>query len=318
MKPKCSIVIRCYNEEKHIGRLLSGIMQQTLEDVEIILVDSGSTDATLEIARRFPVQVVHIRKEEFSFGRSLNMGCEAARGDLLVFASAHVYPVYQDWLAQILMPFDDDRVALVYGKQRGAETTKYSEHRVFAKWFPEMSDFRQKQPFCNNANTAIRRKLWEQYAYDEILTGLEDLAWAKHIIEQGYHLAYNADAEIIHVHDETFAQVYNRYRREAIAFKHIYPTAKFTLWDFMRLFLVNMLNDYSHAVRDSVFMRELSGIPRFRWNQFLGTYHGYREHRPITRQLHQTFYYPELKRTDTDSISERERLRITYHDKPSP
>ena len=102
-----SIVIRCYNEERHIGRLLSGIMQQTLSDVEIVVVDSGSTDATLTIAARYPVRVVSMTPEEFSFGRSLNRGIEAASGDHIVICSAHVYPTYRDWLERLLAPFAD-------------------------------------------------------------------------------------------------------------------------------------------------------------------------------------------------------------------
>jgi len=58
MKPSCSIVIRAYNEEKHIVRLLTGIQQQTVQDVQVILVDSGSTDRTVELASAFPVQIV--------------------------------------------------------------------------------------------------------------------------------------------------------------------------------------------------------------------------------------------------------------------
>ena len=104
---KCSIIVRCYNEEEHIGRLLTGIMEQTLRDIEIIIVDSGSTDATLKIASRFPVRIVSIKPEEFSFGRSLNIGCEKAIGDFIVIASAHVYPIYKDWLEKILEPFVD-------------------------------------------------------------------------------------------------------------------------------------------------------------------------------------------------------------------
>src|SRR5205823_1365971 len=131
--PRISIIIRCYNEEEHIGRLLSGIIQQTQQDFEIIVVDSGSTDATLSIASRYPVKVVHIAPQDFSFGRSLNMGCEAAGGEILVFASAHVYPLYDDWLEKIARPFADPKVALSYGGQRGNEVTKYSEHQVFAR-----------------------------------------------------------------------------------------------------------------------------------------------------------------------------------------
>ena len=88
--PVVSVIIRCCNEEQHIGRLLSGILEQSLQDVEIILVDSGSTDATLAIASRYPVQICHIARAEFSFGRSPNVGCAAARGQFLVLASARL------------------------------------------------------------------------------------------------------------------------------------------------------------------------------------------------------------------------------------
>ena len=135
-QPACSVIIRSYNEEKHLGRLLEGIAQQTVKNVEIILVDSGSTDGTLAAAARYPVQVVHIAPEEFTFGRSLNLGIQAASADLLAFASAHVYPVYTDWLEKLLAPFTDPQFALVYGHQRGGETSKYSERPIFASWYP--------------------------------------------------------------------------------------------------------------------------------------------------------------------------------------
>ena len=64
----CSIVIRAYNEEKHIGRLLQGIRQQTIKDVEIILVDSGSTDETVSVAASFGARIVRIPSAEFTFG----------------------------------------------------------------------------------------------------------------------------------------------------------------------------------------------------------------------------------------------------------
>src|SRR3546814_3021785 len=90
-----------------------------------------------------------------------------------------------------------------YGKQRGNENTHYSEHQVFAKWFPENSDPCQAQPFCNNANAAIRRSLWQKSPYDEALTGLEDLAWARQALTAGRRIAYVAEAEVVHVHEET-------------------------------------------------------------------------------------------------------------------
>ncbi|MCC7511026.1 MAG: glycosyltransferase family 2 protein, partial [Anaerolineae bacterium] len=198
----CSIVVRAYNEERHLPRLLEGIARQTVEDAEVILVDSGSTDATVSIAEAFGARIVRIRPEEFTFGRSLNFGVRAATRELVVVASAHVYPVYPDWLEALLRPFEDDKVALAYGKQRGPETAKFSERQIYLQWFPDQDMPRQPTAFCNNANAAIRRSLWERNPYDESLTGLEDLAWAKWAKEQGCEIAYAAEAEIVHVHNE--------------------------------------------------------------------------------------------------------------------
>ena len=154
---QCSIVVRAFNEQAHIDRLLEGIQQQTVRDVEIILVDSGSTDDTVAVAEFYGAQVVRIPSGEFTFGRSLNFGVRAATREFVVIASAHVYPVYPDWLECLLRPFDDENVALVYGKQRGMETSKFSEHQIFRQWFPDADVARQDSPFCNNANAAIRR-----------------------------------------------------------------------------------------------------------------------------------------------------------------
>jgi glycosyltransferase involved in cell wall biosynthesis len=290
--PKVSIVIRCYNEEKQIGRLLSGILEQTVKNVEIIVVDSGSTDATVSIASSYPVKIISILPKDFSFGKALNIGCQVATGDVIVIASAHVYPVYKDWLEELLIPFANADVALVYGKQRGNEITKYSEHQLFAKWFPEQSNFCQENPFCNNANAAIRKSLWEELPYDEKLTGLEDIEWAQRARQKGYKIIYSAEAEIIHVHQESIKKIYNRYRREAIAFKHIFPQENFSFFDFIRLLLGNVINDWYHAWHDGLFRKNMLGIFIFRLMQFWGTYQGFWQPGPVTSQLKQTFYYP--------------------------
>jgi rhamnosyltransferase len=294
--PKVSIIIRCYNEEAHIGRLLSGIMQQNLKDPDIIVVDSGSTDATLSIASRYPVKIVHIEKQNFSFGYSLNQGCEAATGDYLVIASAHVYPVYHDWINRLIAHFEDDRIGLVYGKQRGNDVTKFSEHQVLTKWFPDESVSNQSHPFCNNANAAIRRSLWEQFRYDETLTGLEDLAWAKQILAAGNRIAYDAEAEIIHVHEETNKQLYNRYRREAIALKAVMPHEQFNFVDFCRMLTTNIISDIHAAHRTGLLASNVRGILSFRWNQFMGTWRGFAQRGLVSTELRSKFYYPHSGR----------------------
>ena len=126
-KHKVSIIIRCFNEEKHIGKLLEGIHQQiTDHDIETIVVDSGSTDNTVSIAQEYKAKIISISPDDFSFGYALNVGCEEATGDFLLFASAHVYPVYKTWVQEMAKPLLNKRVALSYGRQIGNELTKYS------------------------------------------------------------------------------------------------------------------------------------------------------------------------------------------------
>lgn len=295
MEP-CSVIIRAYNEEKHIGRLLEGVFRQNRLPQEVILVDSGSTDATRSIAASYaaqhPLRVVQISPQEFTFGRSLNRGISDATGELLVFASAHVYPVYPDWLEKLLAPFADPNVAVTYGKQRGGDSTLFSEHQVFRSWYPDQPQAHQAHPFCNNANAAVRKSLWIEHPYDETLPGLEDLEWANWAFQQRRSIVYVPDAEVVHIHHETPLGVRNRYRREAMAFKRIFPQEHFHLADFARLFTGNLFSDLRQAARQKVLKASFASIFWFRWNQFWGTYQGYRQSGPLTWQLKQTFYYP--------------------------
>lgn len=315
-RPTVSVVIRCFNEEDHIGRLLYGITQQTLEEREIVVVDSGSTDRTLEIVQQFPARVVHIQPEEFTFGRALNLGCSEAKGRFLVFASAHVYPVYEDWLEKLVQPFGNDQIGAVYGKQRGGEQTEYAEQQIFKRLFPEKDIPVQETPFCNNANCAIRRSLWEEVPYNEQLTGLEDLEWGRRIMERGYRISYSAQAEIIHVHDESPSQVKHRYMREAVALKEMYPEQSMSFLDFLVLFIKNTASDYAHALQDRVLLSNVVAIPRFRLMQFWGAYRGFQQHGPVPAQLRRRFYYPREFPTETGDTdygeNEKDAHRIDY------
>jgi rhamnosyltransferase len=306
MKNKsCSLVIRSYNEERHLEKLLTGVLEQSFKEVEIILVDSGSTDRTLEIAARFPVKILTIDPGEFTFGRSLNMGCREASGEFIVISSAHVYPLYHDWLEQLILPFDDPQVALVYGKQRGDSSTKFSEHQVFASWFPEESINPQDHPFCNNANAAIRRSIWQVRGYDQDLSGLEDVEWASWARSQGYALVYSAHAEVVHVHEETYPMIYNRYRREAMALRRIRPEEHFDFVDFLKLFPSNVISDWAQALHEKVFINEFINILRFRFVQFWGTYRGFALPGPLTGSLKRTFYYPRRPVSGDRSVNAR-------------
>ncbi len=290
--PRCSIVIRSFNEEKHLGRLLEAIQAQTLKDVETILVDSGSTDNTLEIAAKFPVDIHHIQPKEFTFGRSLNQGIAAAAAQIVVLASAHVTPMNDAWLEKLIAPFEGPKVALTYGKQRGDKESKFSEEQHFRDWFPDQSDMDQQRAFANNANAAIRRSLWEQHPFDEGLTGLEDVAWASWARQEGHKIAYVAEAGVIHSHDENAAQIINRHRREAIALKQILPKSGFSLRNMIGLTTRSIFADFAAARKEGVLLRETLGIKSFRALQYWGTYLGYRQTGEVSQALRDVFNYP--------------------------
>jgi glycosyltransferase involved in cell wall biosynthesis len=310
--PRVSIVIRAFNEEKHIGNLLDAIARQSLRDHEIILVDSGSTDGTLAIAARHPVKVVHIKPGDFTFGRSLNIGLRAARGPVAVLASAHVLPMDADWLKNLTAPFADRKLALAYGMQRGGEGSKFSEDQHFRRWYREQTDLDQKNPYANNANLALRTALWREYPFDESLTGLEDLAWASHMRELGYKIAYVAEAGVLHLHDESAAQVVNRHRREAIALRRLLPKSKFSLRDFASQYLRSVVADMGAARRQRVLARELFGILSFRFLQYYGTYRGYRDPMNPGSELKRVFYYPpgSLEERKAAEVKEAQRKSV--------
>lgn len=298
-----SAVIRAFNEEQHIGRLLFGLERQTKQVDQVILVDSGSTDDTVRIARRFGADVVHIKPEEFTFGRSLNLGCDAADGEIIVIPSAHVFPLHSGWIESLVAPFDDPDVAVAYGRQVGGDVTKFSERRVMARWFPPVSDARQSHPFCNNANAAVRRDVWKRLRYDESLTGLEDLEFAKRVQAENMHVSYVAEAAVAHIHDEDWTQVQNRYRREAIAHKRIFSDQDMSPGEAARLIAANVAGDLGAAVRAGR-PQELPGIVRFRIAQFVGTYRGFRQHGEVSAELKARFYYPDRMAGRTPALPE--------------
>ncbi len=294
---RVSAVIRAYNEGAHIGRLLKGLEQQTVGLHEIIVVDSGSTDDTVAIAEAAGCTIVPIAKSEFSFGRALNRGCAAATGDILLLASAHVYPVYDTYVEHIVSAFDRTGVAIAYGRQVGDERTRFSESRVMLKWFPTENIWDQGHPFSNNANAAVLRSAWQESPYDESLTGLEDLDFAKKVIDRGCKIAYVADAPVVHVHEETWNIIRNRYRREAMAYARIEDGTKMSLPRAARLALSNIAGDYLDAAKAGRLRDNALSIPLFRSAQFLGAWEGFRKPDNASARLLERFYYPADKQS---------------------
>lgn len=290
--PETSIIIRTFNEEKHIGSLLRAIKNQDYSDYEIILIDSGSTDRTLDIAKELADVVLHIESRDFTFGYSLNMGCRKSKGKYIVLVSAHVLPQNSHWLSNLLAPFRDEKVAMVYGRQIGAEETKFSEKRDFKRFFSDSPlNSNVFLHYANNANTAIRKELWSQRQFDEYLFGLEDIEWAKHITAKGFLVHYEPKATIYHIHAEKWPQIFNRYRREAIAavrigLNHPPQASPSYFW------LINNIFQDCLASFPDIALARLEEIGRFRYYQWKGTRQGwfYDKHIDLNREKYTLFY----------------------------
>ncbi|MBI2410224.1 glycosyltransferase [Candidatus Kaiserbacteria bacterium] len=283
-KPETSIVIRTYNEEKHLGNLLQRIKEQEYSDYEIVLVDSGSTDRTLEIARSFSVNIIQIKSQDFTFGYALNIGCRAANGTYLVFVSAHVLPADRNWLENLIRGFEHENVAMVYGRHLGAPQSKFSEKRDFARLF-SMTPENAQAPlsYANNANAAVHREAWEKYPFDEYLFGLEDIDFARKITADGQRVRYEPRAAIYHIHEERWPQVFNRYRREAIAAVRIgltEPPQSGLTWPwFLARLAGDILASFPYWTR-----ARLEEILRFRYYQWKGSRVGFKQGKNLNLQ----------------------------------
>lgn len=290
-----SIVLRTYNEDKHLGELLESIGNQILQDakVEIIIVDSGSTDKTLLVAEKFKCRVEHITPDEFTFGRSLNVGCLAAEGEYLVFISGHCIPVETSWLRDLIQPLVDGTAVYSYGKQIGNGDSKFSECQLFKKYYPDVSSIPQKGFFCNNANAAIQKKIWVHNHFDEELSGLEDMELARRLQQNGMALAYISNAAVYHLHEESWLNVRHRYEREAYALQHIMPEVQVSISDVTRYFFSAILFDVGEAVQSKCFLGKFYEIFMFRFMQFWGVYKGNHEHRKLSKNMKEKYFYPK-------------------------
>jgi glycosyltransferase involved in cell wall biosynthesis len=292
---RISIIIRTLNEEVHLDGLLTAIAtQETIGlEHEVIVVDSGSTDDTLPIAERHGCRVIHISREEFSFGRSLNVGCEAAAGDLLVIISGHCVPIDQNWLQNLVQPLVDGVADYSFGRQLGGDDSHFSEKRIFGKYFPEREWHGQTDFFCNNANAALRHTAWEELRFDEDLTGLEDMELAQRLIRTGGRVKYVPDAAVYHYHRESWSQVQRRFEREALALQRIMPQVHISALDLIRYISRSVLRDWWAAAQEGAFIRHAVDVVRYRYHQFKGVYKGNHEHRKLSHHEKEKYFYPE-------------------------
>ena len=257
-----------------MGRVLESLKAQVYEGpVEIVLVDSGSTDDTVSIAEAFDCTVVQIRPAEFSFGLALNVGIERAGGEIMVHLSGHSVPERGDYLGLMIQPFADPTVAATFGRDIPWPGTCPSQARDILSQFPNGLPDGDK---FSNANAAIRKSEWWRTRFDEGLPACEDLFWAREVMARGGQIRYVPDARVFHSHSPSPWYYYKRYRNERSSMKSLLGYRDISLRDLV-------CNASWQIRRDFRFMRE-SGysrwwylhVPLFRIAQEAGLYVGSR------------------------------------------
>jgi rhamnosyltransferase len=217
-----SVIVRARDEAASIGRCLELIGAQRLDGrgLELIVVDSGSRDGTVEIARDNGAKVIGVPGRSFTFGGALNLGCANARGDLLVALSAHAFARDELWLGRLVAAFDEELIACASGDAYGPEGAPLSEpvHQDLA-----LATRRPEWGYSNAAG-AIRAELWRQRPFRADLPGGEDKEWAWYWLAHGYRCLVDPalTVEHDHTHDPP-AAIYARARREWEGFASFLP-----------------------------------------------------------------------------------------------
>lgn len=210
--PEVSVVIRAKDEAPNIGRTLAALASQTVSgQSEVVVVDSGSTDRTVEIARAAGVRLIEITAEEFTYGRSLNIGCAEARAPLIVALSAHAFPRHERWLEDVMAAFDDERVACACGYATGPDGGRLAGavHQDLGLWL------RYPRWGYTNASGGFRAALWRERPFREDLPMTEDKEWTLHWLERGWLCLVDPELAVEHDHgDEGPGPTYERAFKE--------------------------------------------------------------------------------------------------------
>lgn len=229
---KVSVVIRAKDEAPAIGRTLDLVNEQTITP-QVIVVDSGSTDGTGEIARERGAEVLWIPAHDFTFGGALNLGTEHASAPIVVALSAHAFPRDERWLERMLDAMEDPSVACAVGAETGPDgkqiVGRLRQDEAMARRNPGVG--------YSNASGAYRRELWEQYRFRADMPGTEDKEWAWHWLQRGYACVLGPDLTVDHDHTkDPLGETWQRSRREWIGYGMYIDLPAYPLRDAWRDF----------------------------------------------------------------------------------
>ncbi len=220
MDPYISIIIPTKNGDATINDCLQTIFKQTLiNKCEIIIIDSGSTDNTLDIIKQYSVRLYQIQPQEFNHGATRNYGVSLAKGEFVVMTVQDAIPNDSYWLEKMLRHFEDPKVAGVCGGQMVPHLQNNNPH----EWFrPQNNPEIKKTQFTtqeyknadkssiiglDDVNAMYRTSLLKQYPFQKVDYG-EDMIWQHEILKNGYAIVFDMNARVRHYHYQSFNYCY--------------------------------------------------------------------------------------------------------------
>jgi rhamnosyltransferase len=271
---RATVAILTYNGDVYLRRILEMVSAQVLiGGFEILVIDSGSTDGTLDIVRDFPAVRLHeIPNSEFGHGRTRNLAAQLANGDFIAYLTHDAIPSTTEWLRELLQPFDiDERIVAVMGKQIPRPTCfplmKYEIVGVFAQFGPDYGTtvfyqdsfvvnegMRQAITFYSDVNSAARRDFLVTVIPYRDVRYAEDQMFGQDLIAAGYRKAYAPRAAVEHSNDVTLAEFGARIFDETTGLRQIgtqIPPLK--RWAMVRLMVRGSLGDSLRIRRDSSY-----------------------------------------------------------------
>lgn len=210
-----SVVIPVKDGERYLGELLDAVAREGAD--EVLVIDSGSTDRSREIARAAGVELLEIAPASFGHGRTRNLGAERTSGELICFLTQDATPL-PGWLDAYRAAFAlDERVGVAYGPHRPRPDTSPMIARELEQFFAGFGPAdaptvqRPGDPtFLSNVNACYRRACWEEVRFRDVPYA-EDQSFGSDALAAGWLKAYQPAAAVLHAHDYGAIEFMRRY-----------------------------------------------------------------------------------------------------------
>lgn len=228
MKIETSIIILTKNAGDNFNKVLKGVFSQDYKNFEVIIIDSSSTDNTLEIAKQYTTKIIKIKPEEFGHGKTRNYGVKLAKGKYVVFLTHDAIPKNNKWLSELIKPLKNKKLAGVFSRQIPKENENEIDKFFYFSLYPEKSMVFKKNNYSmgdnifSDVSSAIKKDILMKYPYNNDIIVTEDYEWAKRIMNQGYNLFYNSKSKVIHSHSYNLPQLFRRCFDIGVSYKTIY------------------------------------------------------------------------------------------------